>query len=90
MNKIPHNFAMNVLKLYGLPAERTVFVDSWYVPTEDHVSKKFLENFFRNNKIIFKKYSKALPIELESMEKNKDFSLLYGDGELRYLIKKPK
>ena len=88
MKNIPYKFAINVLKLYGMPAERTVFVDSWYVPIEEHVSKRFLENFFKKKKLNFFKYKKGLSIELESMEKNKDFKLLYGDGELRYLVKK--
>jgi len=88
MKNIPYKFTMNVLKMYGMPAERTVFVDSWYVPIEDHVRKNFLENFFKRKKLKFKKYDKALPIELESMKKNKNFSVLYGDGEHRYLIKK--
>ena len=88
MKNIPYEFTMNVLKLYGMPSERTVFVDSWYVPIEEHVSKKYLENYFIQKKLKFKKYDKALPIELESMKKNKFFNLLYGDGELRYLIKK--
>jgi len=90
MKNIPYEFTMNVLKMYGMPSERTVFVDSWYVPIEEHVSKKFLENFFKQKKLEFKKYTKALPIELESMRKNKYFKLLYGDGEHRYLVKKNK
>ena len=71
-----------------MPAERTVFVDSWYVPIEEHVSKQFLENFFKKKKLNFFKYKRGLSIELESVEKNKDFKLFYGDGELRYLVKK--
>ena len=90
MKYIPYKFAINVLKLYGMPAERTVFVDSWYVPIEEHVSKKFLENYFKKKKLKFFKYKRALPIELESMEKNKNFKVLYGDGELRYLVKKSR
>ena len=89
MKNIPYSFSIKILKLLGMPAERTVFVDSWYVPIEDHVSKNYLENFFKKNKLIFKKSTKnALPIELESMSKNKNFELLYGDGEHRYLVRK--
>ena len=91
MKIIPHEFSINVLKLYGMPAERSIFVDTWYVPIEDHVSKKFLENYLRKRNFKFKKYSKSskpLSIELESMEGYKHYNLMYGDGELRYLIKK--
>ena len=88
MKTIQYKFAINVLKLYCMPAERTVFVDSWYVPIEEHVSKSFLESFFKKKKLSYFKYKKGLPIELESMEANKNFKLLYGDGELRYLVKK--
>ncbi len=91
MKIIPYKFSINVLKLYGMPAERTIFVDTWYVPIEEHVSKRFLENYLQKRNFKFKKYSKMskpLSIELESMEGHKDYDLLYGDGELRYLIKK--
>tara|TARA_B100001063_G_C16709692_1_gene527317 strand:+ start:122 stop:1153 length:1032 start_codon:yes stop_codon:yes gene_type:complete len=91
MKIIPHEFSINVLKLYGMPAERTIFVDTWYVPIEEHVSKRYLENYLKERNLKFEKYSKSskpLSIELESMEGYKYYDVMYGDGELRYLIKK--
>ena len=93
MKIISPDFCINVLKLYGMPAERTIFVDTWHVPIEEHVSKQFLENYLTKKNFIFKKYSKSsdpLPIELEFMENYRNFDIMYGDGELRYLIKKVK
>ena len=54
MKNIPYKFTMNVLKLYGMPAVRTVFVDSWYVPIEEHVTKNSLENFFKEKNLSLK------------------------------------
>ena len=89
MKKISYNFTINILKLIGMPARRTIFVDSWYVPIENHIDKNKLELWFKKNKISFIKYKKALKTELEYMEnKDKFFQDMYGSGELRYIIKK--
>ena len=72
-----------------MPSKRTIFVDSWYVPIEDHINKKKLENCFKSKGFSFQKYSNAIKTELEYMEKkDKFFTDLYGSGELRYIIKK--
>ena len=89
MKKIPYNYTLKVLNEIGMPSRRTIFVDSWYVPIEDHVNQKVLENWFLKNKIQFKKYIKGKKTELEYMEKKeKYFKEFFGNGELRYIIKK--
>tara|TARA_B100001029_G_C15045693_1_gene446939 strand:+ start:75 stop:1127 length:1053 start_codon:yes stop_codon:yes gene_type:complete len=89
MRKIPYDFAIQTLNLLGMPSKRTIFVDSWYVPIEDHINKKKLENCFKSKGFSFQKYSNAIKTELEYMEKkDKFFTDLYGSGELRYIIKK--
>ena len=89
MKKIPYDYTIRILNEIGMPARRTVFVDSWYVPIEDHINKNTLEKWFKKNKIEFKKYNKGKKTELEYMEKKeKYFKEIFGSGELRYIIKK--
>lgn len=89
MKNISYNFTINILNLIGMPSRRTIFVDSWYVPIEDHINQKKLESWFNKNNFSYIKYNNAIKTELEYMEKkDKLFSDLYGSGELRYIIKK--
>ncbi len=89
ISKIPMDYTIKVLRDIGMPSRRTIFVDSWYVPIEDHVNKKNLEKWFKKNDFSFYKYQNAKKTELEYRE-NKDqfFKEMYGSGELRYHIKK--
>ena len=91
MKLIPLEYTIKVLDMIGMPAKRTIFVDSWYVPIEDHISKKEIENSFK--KLGFSKFNrwkKGRKIELESVvfSKKKDASNLWGEGELRYILNK--
>tara|TARA_B100000780_G_C21095619_1_gene441840 strand:- start:717 stop:1739 length:1023 start_codon:yes stop_codon:yes gene_type:complete len=89
MKKIPYDYSIKVLNTIGMPARRTIFVDSWYVPVEDHINQNTLEKWFKKNRIEFKKYKNAKKTELEYMEKKeKYFKEFFGNGELRYIIKK--
>lgn len=89
MKSIPFEYTIKILKLIGMPASRTIFVDSWYVPVEDHINKETLERWFKKNNINFTKYSEAKKTELEYVQKKeKYFKEIYGSGELRYSIHK--
>ena len=88
MKKIPYKKAFKILKTIEMPARRTIFLDSWYVEIEEHVNKKFLENWFYKKKLKFFKYDNPLKTELEYMEKYKYFKEMYGSGELRYFVQK--
>jgi ATP-dependent DNA ligase len=55
----------------------------------DHINQNTLEKWFKKNKIEFEKYKNAKKTELEYMEKReKYFKEFFGNGELRYIIKK--
>ena len=69
MKKIPYDYTIRILNEIGMPARRTIFVDSWYVPIEDHINQNTLEEWFKKNRIEFKKYNNAKKTELEYMEK---------------------
>ena len=89
ISKIPIDYTIKILKDIGMPSRRTIFVDSWYVPVEEHVNKIELENWFKKNNFSFRKYKNAKKTELEYREsKDKFFKEMYGSGELRYIIKK--
>jgi len=89
MSKIPIDYSIRILRDLGMPSRRTIFVDSWYVPIEEHVNKLKLEKWFKINNLLFRKYKNAKKIELEHRE-NKDpyFKEMYGSGELRYILRK--
>ena len=88
MRKIPMNYTLRVLDIIGMPQKRYVFADSWYVPIEEHVSRKYLEEF------LFDKFSKIDKVEntgdltVNSMSNIPYSNELWGDGELRYFMTK--
>ena len=88
MRKIPMNYTLRVLDIIGMPQKRYVFADSWYVPIEEHVSRKYLEEF------LFDKFSKIDRVEntgdltVNSMSNIPYSNELWGDGELRYFMTK--
>ena len=88
MKKIEFNLSKNILDFINIPSRRTIFLDSWYVEIEEHVSKIALEKWFEKKNFLFKKIKTNKNTHLESYEKFKHFKLLYGNGELRYLIEK--
>ena len=77
-----------VLDSIGMPSRRTIFVDSWYVPIEEYVDRKWLENY------LSKKYSKIFRVDdtgdinINSMSNLQYSKEIWGDGELRYFISK--
>lgn len=91
MKKIPQKYAMAVLDLIGMPANRFIFCDNWYVPIERHVSREYLENFLK--KVGFnglKKIISGRDTDLDSLVagKSSQASEMWGDGEHRYFITK--
>jgi ubiquinone/menaquinone biosynthesis C-methylase UbiE len=91
MKKIPQEYAMDILSLIGMPQNRFIFCDNWYVPIERHTTKDYLENYLK--KIGFtnvKKISSSRTTDFDNKSRLNDpeSKLIYGDGEHRYLITK--
>ena len=88
MKDIPMQYTQKVLEIIGMPNKRYIFVDSWYVPIEEYVDRKWLENY------LSKKYSKILRVDdtgdinINSMSNLQYSKEIWGDGELRYFISK--
>lgn len=88
--KIPRDYAQQVLDILGLPSNRFIFMDTWYVPIERHTSKEELEGLLLKD-IGFRSIEKLI----STNETDLDFYIaadrpyareLYGDGEHRYLL----
>lgn len=86
---IPQDYALNVLHMMGMPKNRMIFMDVWYVPIEDHLSKEDLERSFKSQGTSFKKLVSNNPIDLDyALEKYPNGSVIWGEGEHRYLVVK--
>ncbi len=91
MQRIPVDYTVAVLDLLGMPANRTIFVDSWYVPIEEHVDPSELEaRLTAQGYRRVERWTKGRSIELEScVFGGAPYAReLYGEGELRYLLHK--
>jgi ubiquinone/menaquinone biosynthesis C-methylase UbiE len=90
--KIPREYTQNVLHTIGLPSNRFIFMDNWYVPIERHTTRDELEKILKIG-IGFKSVEKLISknsTDLESyINDDRPFAKeLYGDGEHRYLLTK--
>lgn len=91
MKLIPIDYAVKVLDMLGMPSKRYIFIDSWYVPIEEHASAAKLERYLKRqgyDKI--ERIKKGGTYELESVVFG-DYPYarqMWGDGELRYFLYK--
>jgi ubiquinone/menaquinone biosynthesis C-methylase UbiE len=91
MKRIPQEYTMAVLDLIGLPSNRFLFVDNWYVPIERHTSRAALESYLAEVGFApMVKIQSGRPTDLDSREcaAQPDSQALWGDGEHRYLLGK--
>ena len=91
MKSIPMDYAINVLNMIGMPARRTIFVDSWYVPIEEYVTSEFVETTFNGlNFDSVQRLKSNRPFELDKivLENGSWAEDLWGEGELRYYLTK--
>jgi ubiquinone/menaquinone biosynthesis C-methylase UbiE len=87
MKLIPQAYTSLVLKALGMPSERFIFEDNWYVPIEHHMQRSEVENVFVNYPVAsFQRLTNGTATDLypTSIEEEEFF----GSGELRYLIVK--
>ncbi|MFC2062226.1 class I SAM-dependent methyltransferase [Elusimicrobiota bacterium] len=90
-NAIPQEYAMKILNDIGMPGNRFIFCDNWYVLREKHTSNEKLLRIFKNTG--FSEYRRASngrstdPDYLVVNGTLKDRKM-WGDAGLRYLIRK--
>jgi ubiquinone/menaquinone biosynthesis C-methylase UbiE len=90
MKKIPYYYAQQILDLINMPTNRFIFMDNWYVPIEQHCSHKQVVRIIKKLGVesITKVISKN-KFDLEySLKKYPAGRKIWGEGEIRFLIKK--
>lgn len=91
MKKIPQDYTIAMLDLLLMPSNRFIFTDNWYVPIERHTfdaeARKIIKDFGIND---IKRLRKGRSTDLEesALESGEIGKIMWGDGELRYILKK--
>ncbi len=91
MKAIPQDYALEVLRLIGMPMNRFVFADNWYVPDELHNSAEDFESLLRDtgfSEIRRCHHGRATDFDDLSVRGSEKDRQMWGDGELRYLVEK--
>ena len=90
MKNIPYKLSFDFLKMMKMPENRFIFMDNWYVPIEQHCSHKEVLGILHKLKV--KKIESILSknsFDLDySLKKNPNSELIWGEGEIRFLIQK--
>jgi SAM-dependent methyltransferase len=88
---ISQAYASRVLDLIGMPSNRFIFQDNWYVPIETHTSRKDFETMLRDAGFVrFRRCVEGRPTDLDwlAVHGTEEDRKMWGDGELRYLLEK--
>jgi len=89
MQRIPRDYATSVLDGIGMPGNRFIFADTWYVSIERHIGRYELEAMLRETGFAsFRKLVSGRATDLDSaaVAAIPDAPVLWGDGEHRYLL----
>ena len=90
MKSIPQDYSQKILDIIGMPSNRFIFMDNWYVPYERHCSHKEIYKILKSHGVDeIEKMDKGRKTDLETgLYNHKDTSSIWGEGEIRLLIKK--
>jgi len=92
MKAIPQDYSQKVLNLIGMPSNRFIFMDNWYVPHEKHCTHDEVYKIFKSlgvNDIQKMKVGRKTDLE-SGLFSYKNSELIWGEGEIRLLIQKPQ
>jgi ubiquinone/menaquinone biosynthesis C-methylase UbiE len=89
--RIPLEYTQAVLALIGMPPNRFIFCDTWYVPVEAHTSADELHAMLERVGFQYEKVPGRSPFDLDgAIDRGvRDARAMWGDGEHRYLLTKP-
>lgn len=93
MKKIPQEYTMAILDIIGMPPNRFIFTDNWYVPKERHTTKDYLERYLKEVGFVHvRKFigGRATDLDGAVASGSKEAEMMWGDGEHRYIMEKPK
>lgn len=86
--RIPLHYTEAVLRTMGMPSNRFVFCDTWYVPVETHTTTAELEQLLESAGLLAQKLPGRNPFDLDGAieEGIRGGREMWGDGEHRYLL----
>lgn len=91
MKQIPQTYTMKVLDMIGMPKDRFIFSDNWYVPIERHTNDRQARIIFNDlgiHKIQRIEKGRSTDLDYLSMYGGEAGKVMWGDGELRYFLEK--
>ncbi len=89
-NNIPQEYSQQILNMIGMPSNRWIFMDNWYVPIERHNTYSEVIKIFNKlgvRKIEKIKSGRSIDLHIAATE-DKNGELIWGNGEIRLLITK--
>jgi SAM-dependent methyltransferase len=88
--KIPRTYAAAMLELMGMPGNRMVFLDTWYVPIEEHLARAELEAAFARHGVRFIKLMSEVDFDPDNAIARgvPGAAIVWGEGEHRYLLER--
>ena len=63
---IPRAYTAAVLDVIGMPDHRMIFLDTWYVPIEQHLSQIELELEFERHQVNYMKLTSEVEFDLDA------------------------
>ena len=86
--RIPIEYTERVLKMIGMPPNRFIFCDTWYVPVETLTRKADLERMLAAVDFRFEKIVSRNAFDLDAALKKgiRGAAEMWGDGEHRYIL----
>lgn len=89
-SRIPKEQTQSILVDMGMPSNRFIFMDTWYVPTEGHIAMDELESKLRDCGLEAEKVRSQNPFDLDTVmvQELQGSEEMWGEGEHRYLLKK--
>ncbi len=90
MKKIPQDYSQKILDLMGMPSNRFIFMDNWYVPYERHCSHNEIYKILHSLGVeSIDKMKTGRKTDIESGLYNyKKSEIIWGEGAIHLLIKK--
>lgn len=87
---IPRAYTASVLELLGMPGNRMIFLDTWYVPIEDHIARADLESAFESHDLVYEKLMSRVETDLDSAIDRgiPGAVLVWGEGDHRYFLRR--
>jgi SAM-dependent methyltransferase len=88
--KIPITYTRMVLHTMGLPSNRFIFCDTWYVPVENYTTTTQLQSILEESGLTYKKFIGDSPFDLDKAiaAQIPGAEEMWGDGEHRYILEK--